>query len=40
MPVEPLPESIEEFDAFIKGSVGNFVTLSKNLGGLIAEQVS
>ncbi|OIW28470.1 hypothetical protein CONLIGDRAFT_632750 [Coniochaeta ligniaria NRRL 30616] len=40
MPAEPLPESIEEFDAFIKNSVGKYATLSKNLGGLIAEQAA
>lgn len=39
-PAEPLPECIEEFDAFIKNSVGKFAELSKNIGGLIAEQVS
>ncbi|KAH8911359.1 hypothetical protein BR93DRAFT_924047 [Coniochaeta sp. PMI_546] len=39
-PEEPLPESIEEFDAFIKTSIGKFATLSKNLGGLIAEQAA
>lgn len=37
---EPLPESIEEFDAFIKNSVGKFAALSKELGGLIAEQAA
>jgi len=39
-PAEPLPESIEEFDAFIKNSIGKFATLSKGLGGLIAEQAA
>lgn len=40
MPAEPLPESIEEFDAFIKTSVGKFATLSKELGGLVAQQAA
>lgn len=40
MPAEPLPESIEEFDAFIKTSVGKFATLSKDLGGLVAQQAA
>lgn len=39
-PVEPLPESIEEFDAFINTSVGKFAKISKDLGGLIAEQAN
>jgi adenylyl cyclase-associated protein len=39
-PAEPLPESIEEFDAFIKKSLGKFAALSKELGGLIAEQAA
>ncbi|KAB5535249.1 adenylate cyclase associated N terminal-domain-containing protein [Coniochaeta sp. 2T2.1] len=39
-PEEPLPESIEEFDAFINTSIGKFASLSKNLGGLIAEQAA
>ncbi|KAJ9154895.1 Adenylyl cyclase-associated protein [Pleurostoma richardsiae] len=39
-PQEPLPESIEDFDAFIENSVGKYVKLSNELGGLIAEQAS
>ncbi|KAI1468695.1 adenylate cyclase associated N terminal-domain-containing protein [Daldinia caldariorum] len=39
-PQEPLPESIEEFDAFIDQSVGKYVKASNKLGGLIAEQAS
>jgi len=38
-PPEPVPESIEEFDLFIKSSVGKYVELSNQLGGLVAEQV-
>ncbi|KAI1384875.1 adenylate cyclase associated N terminal-domain-containing protein [Hypoxylon trugodes] len=37
---EPLPESIEEFDAFIDQSVDKYVKASNKLGGLIAEQAS
>lgn len=40
MPAEPLPESVEEFDAFIETSVGKYAALSKKLGGLIAEQAA
>ncbi|KAK6948405.1 hypothetical protein Daesc_010171 [Daldinia eschscholtzii] len=39
-PQEPLPESIEEFDAFIDQSVDKYVKASNKLGGLIAEQAS
>lgn len=38
-PEEPLPESIEEFDAFINQSVQKFVKLSDGLNDLIAQQV-
>lgn len=38
-PAEPLPESIEEFDSFVESSVGKYVKLSGQLGGLVAEQV-
>lgn len=37
--VEPLPESVEDFDAFITGPVKKYVNLSDELGGLVAEQV-
>lgn len=37
--VEPLPKDIKCFDALIDGDVQNFVSISKELGGLIAEQV-
>ncbi|KAI0117083.1 adenylate cyclase associated N terminal-domain-containing protein [Daldinia grandis] len=40
VPQEPLPESIEEFDAFIDQSVDKYVKASNKLGGLIAEQAS
>lgn len=36
---EPLPESVEEFDAFIAGPLKNYVNLSDELGGPVAEQV-
>ncbi|KAK7748990.1 suppressor of rasval19 [Cytospora paraplurivora] len=35
---EPLPESIEDFDDFLKTSVANYSKLSAGLGGLIADQ--
>lgn len=35
---EPLPDSIEDFDAFLKTSVANYSKLSAALGGPIAEQ--
>lgn len=35
---EPLPDSIEDFDVFLKTSVANYSKLSAALGGLIAEQ--
>lgn len=37
-PEEPLPESIEDFDLFLKNSVDKYVKLSEALGGLIADQ--
>ncbi|KAH8681268.1 adenylate cyclase associated N terminal-domain-containing protein [Xylariales sp. PMI_506] len=39
-PKEELPESVEEFDAFISNSVGKYVQASNKLGGLIAEQAA
>jgi len=36
---EPLPESVEEFDAFLDGAVKKYVTLSEELGGPVAQQV-
>ncbi|KAH9897219.1 adenylate cyclase associated N terminal-domain-containing protein [Xylariomycetidae sp. FL2044] len=39
-PQEPLPESIEEFDAFINTTVDKYVKASNKLGGLISEQAS
>lgn len=35
---ESLPESIEDFDVFLKTSVDKYSKLSKELGGLIADQ--
>ncbi|KAM0354110.1 hypothetical protein ACHAPU_001145 [Fusarium lateritium] len=37
---EPLPESIEEFDAFLNTSVEKYVELSHQLGGLVAQQAA
>ncbi|KKA27105.1 hypothetical protein TD95_001120 [Thielaviopsis punctulata] len=39
-PIEALPESIEEFDNFLKKSVGKYVSLSNEVGGLVAEQAN
>ena len=36
---EVVPESVEEFDAFINGSLKKFGKLSDDLGGPVAEQV-
>jgi adenylyl cyclase-associated protein len=38
--VEPLPESIEEFDAFLQTAVKRYLGLSAELSGPVAEQVS
>ncbi|EKD19647.1 uncharacterized protein L3040_002010 [Drepanopeziza brunnea f. sp. 'multigermtubi'] len=38
--VEALPESVEDFDAFINGPVKAFVNLSDEIGGPVAEQAS
>jgi len=40
LPPEPVPESIEEFDAFLDSSVAKYVGLSKKLGGLVAQQAA
>lgn len=40
VPEEPVPESIEDFDAFISNSVDKYVKASNKLGGLIAEQAA
>ncbi|KAH6899078.1 adenylate cyclase associated N terminal-domain-containing protein [Thelonectria olida] len=37
---EPLPESIEEFDAFLNSAVDKYVKLSNTLGGLVAQQAA
>lgn len=37
--VEPLPPAIEDFDAIVNGDVQNFVNMSEDIGGLVAEQV-
>ncbi|KAH8197120.1 hypothetical protein TruAng_008725 [Truncatella angustata] len=39
-PQEPLPEVVEDFDAFINTSVNKYVQASNKLGGLIAEQAA
>lgn len=36
---EPVPESVEDFDAFVNGSVKKYISLSDALGGPIAAQV-
>lgn len=36
---EPVPESVEEFDAFLGGTLKKFVNLSDELGGPVSEQV-
>ena len=36
---EPLPESVEDFDAFVNTSVKKYGDLSNELGGPIAKQV-
>lgn len=37
--IEPLPPAIEDFDAIVNGDVQNFVNMSEDIGGLVAEQV-
>lgn len=37
--IEPLPPAIEDFDAIINGVVQTFVSMSEDIGGLVAEQV-
>ncbi|KAL2137413.1 hypothetical protein VTI74DRAFT_34 [Chaetomium olivicolor] len=37
---EPVPEEVEEFDTLISQSLGNWVKLSNDLGGLVAEQAA
>lgn len=39
-PAEPLPESIEDFDAFINTTVQQYVKLSNQIGGLLADQAA
>ncbi|KAL7933819.1 adenylate cyclase associated N terminal domain-containing protein [Trichoderma chlorosporum] len=39
-PQEALPESIEDFDAFLNTSVDKYVKLSNELGGVVAQQAS
>lgn len=36
---EPLPELIEDFDAFISTTVKKYVKLSEGIGGAVAAQV-
>ncbi|KAI0160414.1 adenylyl cyclase-associated protein [Xylariaceae sp. FL1272] len=40
VPKENLPESVEEFDAFIDHAVARYVQASNKLGGLIAQQAA
>ena len=35
----PLPPAIDDFDSMINGDVTKFVTMSEQIGGLVAEQV-
>ncbi|KHN97851.1 Adenylate cyclase-associated CAP [Metarhizium album ARSEF 1941] len=37
---EPVPESIEEFQQFISSSVGKYVKISNELGGVVAKQAA
>jgi len=37
---EPLPESVEEFDAFLESTVDKYVKRSNEIGGLVAKQAS
>lgn len=37
---EPLPDSIDDFDAFLKTSIAKYSKLSQQVGGLIAEQAA
>ena len=37
--IEPLPPAVEDFDAIVNGDVQNFVNMSEDIGGLVAEQV-
>jgi adenylyl cyclase-associated protein len=37
--VEALPESVEDFDAFLAGPLKRYVNLSDEVGGPVAEQV-
>ncbi|KAK2067777.1 hypothetical protein P8C59_001486 [Phyllachora maydis] len=39
-PPEPIPESVEDFDAFLSGAVKTYATKSNALGGLVAEQAA
>ncbi|EQB59199.1 hypothetical protein CGLO_00457 [Colletotrichum gloeosporioides Cg-14] len=39
-PPEPVPESIEEFDQLLATTVDKYVKISKQLGGLIADQAA
>lgn len=37
--IEPLPPAIEDFDAIVNGDLQNFINMSEDIGGLVAEQV-
>ena len=37
---EPLPPTIDDFDALINGDVKTYVNMSEEIGGLVAEQVA
>ncbi len=36
---EPVPQIIEDFDSFIATTVKKYVSLSKEIGGVVADQV-
>lgn len=38
-PEEPVPKSIEDFDAFLNTTVKEFVNKSNEIGGVVADQV-
>lgn len=36
---EPIPESVEEFDAFVNSTVKKYFTVSEEIGGAVGKQV-
>jgi len=39
VPAEPVPESVEEFDHFVKESVMKYVDIAKEVDSQVSEQV-